>query len=219
MKRYLFPLLMLLTWHPLLAQVPAAPLIQAAGSAASPAGQVVALTWTNPAANTDTSVLAATAITQTRITYGGCGGASPVFQSSVMGQFTAAGGVTHANSPVLTPGTYCFIAFTTALEPGGAVEGPGSNAAQGVVVAGTTTPVTVATTAYMEVPRVNGFGFLAIATVPLGTPCDPTQFVNSFMVVLAFDPTGKALTDTSGKSLVTWTTPITGRVVLLAACQ
>lgn len=68
----------------------------------------------------------------------------------------------------------------------------------------TVTPVTVATTVYMELQTPNGFGFLAVGTVPLGTPCDPNQRVNNFNVV--------------PRELVTWTGKIQ-RLAALAACS
>lgn len=68
----------------------------------------------------------------------------------------------------------------------------------------TVTAVTVATTVYMELQVPNGFSFLAIGTVPLGTPCDMTQGINNFNVV----PT----------SAVTWTGNI-HRLAALAACS
>lgn len=68
----------------------------------------------------------------------------------------------------------------------------------------TVTPVTVATTVYMELQTPNGFGFLAVGTVPLGTPCNPNQRVNNFNVV--------------PRELVTWTGKIQ-RLAALAACS
>lgn len=68
----------------------------------------------------------------------------------------------------------------------------------------TVSMVTVATTAYMELQVQDGFNFLAVGTVPLGTPCDPTQRVNNFNVVPA--------------SAVTWTGKI-HRLAALAACS
>ena len=68
----------------------------------------------------------------------------------------------------------------------------------------TVTPVTVGTIVYMEVQVQDGFNFLAVGTVPLGTPCDPTQRVNNFNVVPA--------------SAVTWTGSI-HRLAALAACS
>lgn len=68
----------------------------------------------------------------------------------------------------------------------------------------TVTPVTVATTVYMELQVQDGFSFLAVGTVPLGTPCDPKQRVNNFNVVPA--------------SAVTWTGSI-HRLAALAACS
>jgi hypothetical protein len=68
----------------------------------------------------------------------------------------------------------------------------------------TVAPVTVATTVYMELQTNDGFSFLAVGTVPLGTPCDPKQRVNDFNVVPA--------------SAVTWTGKI-HRLAALAACS
>lgn len=68
----------------------------------------------------------------------------------------------------------------------------------------TVNSVTIATTVYMEVQVANGFSFLPIGTVPLGTPCDPSQRVNDFSVVPA--------------SAVTWTGKIQ-RQAALAACS
>lgn len=68
----------------------------------------------------------------------------------------------------------------------------------------TAAPVTVATTVYMEVQVQDGFTFLAVGTVPLGTPCDATQRVNNFNVIPA--------------SAVTWTGKI-HRLAALAACS
>ncbi|HSV90890.1 MAG TPA: hypothetical protein VLH80_07305 [Nitrospiraceae bacterium] len=64
--------------------------------------------------------------------------------------------------------------------------------------------VTVATTVYMELQVPNGFSFLAVGTVPLGTACDPTQRVNDFYVIPA--------------SAVTWSGNI-HRLAALAACS
>lgn len=64
--------------------------------------------------------------------------------------------------------------------------------------------VTVATTVYMELQVKDGFSFLAVGTIPLGTPCDPTQRVNNFNVVPS--------------SAVTWTGSI-HRLAALAACS
>lgn len=64
--------------------------------------------------------------------------------------------------------------------------------------------VTVATTVYMELQVQDGFNFLAVGTIPIGTPCDPTQRVNNFNVVPA--------------SAVTWTGKI-HRLAALAACS
>jgi len=64
--------------------------------------------------------------------------------------------------------------------------------------------VTVGTVVYMELQTQDGFSFLAVGTVPIGTPCDPKQRVNDFYVVPA--------------SAVTWTGKI-HRLAALAACS
>ena len=64
--------------------------------------------------------------------------------------------------------------------------------------------VTTSTTVFMELQVQDGFSFLAVGTVPLGTPCDPNQRVNNFNVVPA--------------SAVTWTGSI-HRLAALAACS
>lgn len=63
---------------------------------------------------------------------------------------------------------------------------------------------TVSTTVFMELQTPTGFGFLAVGTIPIGTPCDKTQRVNDFFMVPV--------------TAVTFTTKIT-RLVALAACQ
>lgn len=116
----------------------------------------------------------------------------------------------------VTPGTVCYAWSAFAIRPGMMIspesaltpqfctqvlpttptpQPPGGN---------TAAPVTVATTVYMELQVQDGFTFLAVGTVPLGTPCDATQRVNNFNVVPA--------------SAVTWTGKI-HRLAALAACS
>ena len=114
----------------------------------------------------------------------------------------------------VTPGTICYAA--TAVGTVGSSSAESAQTAQVCAVVappatppqpptGTTvTPVTVGTIVYMEVQVADGFNFLAVGTVPLGTPCDPTQRVNNFNVVPA--------------SAVTWTGSI-HRLAVLAACS
>lgn len=145
-------------------------------------------TWTNPTNYTDGSALPVTDITQTRIEYGTCAGSgNSLTLVTVLGQFLGSGGSTTATSAALAPGTYCLRAFTTAkgVESGptnivqGSVPQPAPNPPSNLQSA----PVVIATTAYMELRVPNGFSFLAVGTVPLGTPCDPNQRVNFFNVV------------------------------------
>jgi hypothetical protein len=65
------------------------------------------------------------------------------------------------------------------------------------------TLVVTSTVAYMELQRPDGFGFLVIGSVPIGTPCDATQSVNQYHVVPA--------------AAVTFTGPIK-RQAVLALC-
>lgn len=141
----------------------------------STTGQVVSLSWSNPTTNTDGSALAITDITQIRLTYGPCGGNSPVYQASVTGQFVGLGGVTHADSPPLPAGTYCFLAYTSANEGGAVVEGPATNVLQvSVGSAPPTGPVSTSPTVYMVVTGANTYTTLPVGTAPLGTPCIAT---------------------------------------------
>ena len=114
----------------------------------------------------------------------------------------------------VTPGTICY-AVTAIGARGGATAESSQTAPVCTTVTpppstpssptGTTVaPVTIATTVYMEVQTQDGFSFLAVGTVPLGTPCDITQRVNNFNVVPA--------------SAVTWTGKI-HRLAALAACS
>lgn len=116
----------------------------------------------------------------------------------------------------VTPGTVCYSLSVFGIRPGMTIS-PESALTAPVctqVLAPTATaqpptgttaaPVTVATTVYMELQVQDGFSFLAVGTVPLGTPCDPTQRVNFFNVVPA--------------SAVTWTGSI-HRLAALAACS
>lgn len=114
----------------------------------------------------------------------------------------------------VTPGTICYAwtevgtLGTSSLEsaqtpPFSIVVAPPATQTQpptGVTAA----PVTVATTVYTVTTVQNAFGFLAVGTVPLGTPCLIGQSVNNFNVV----PT----------SAVTWTGTI-HPLAVLAACS
>jgi hypothetical protein len=121
------------------------------------------------------------------------------------------------------PGTHCYAvsavgtritptetgSYTSTKEgaqtaPKCATVAPPPIAAPGSPTDVTVTPVTVATTAYMEIQVKDGFSFLAVGTVPLGTPCDASQRVNNFNVIPA--------------SAVTWTGKI-HRLAALAACS
>lgn len=116
--------------------------------------------------------------------------------------------------PNVTPGTICYAPTAIGTRGTSSAESAQPPLKCAVVAAPATQPqppggttataVTVATTVYMELQVPNGFSFLAIGTVPLGTPCDMTQGVNNFNVV----PT----------AAVTWTGNI-HRLAALAACS
>jgi hypothetical protein len=80
------------------------------------------LTWTNPTTNSDGSALALSAITATRLEYGSCVGTA---FGTKAGEWTQTGNVAASVSPNLTPGTYCFRAYTRV----GALESVASNVA------------------------------------------------------------------------------------------
>lgn len=114
----------------------------------------------------------------------------------------------------VTPGTVCYAVSEVGTRGGATSEGALTAPVCAVVAPPpaqpqpptgvSVVPVTVATTVYMEVQVADGFNFLAVGTVPLGTPCDSTQRVNNFNVVPA--------------SAVTWTGKI-HRLAALAACS
>lgn len=107
----------------------------------------------------------------------------------------------------VNPGTQCYEA--TAIV-GGSESAHSPESCKTVTApvpqapgAPTLTLSTTSTVAYMELQRPDGFGFLVIGTVPLGTPCDATQGVNQYHVVPA--------------AAVTFTGPIK-RQAVLALC-
>lgn len=118
--------------------------------------------------------------------------------------------------PNVTPGAtkcYAWTAVGTRAGPSGPISAESVQTAPVCVpvpvqpqspTGGAVNMVTVATTVYMELQVQDGFSFLAVGTVPIGTPCDPTQRVNNFNVVPA--------------SAVTWTGSI-HRLAALAACS
>lgn len=129
----------------------------------------VTVNWTHPTTYTDGSPLNVADISQTRIEYGLC--VAGAFPATAAGQFIASGQATSAASPNLTPGTWCFRAYTTAK----GVESVNSNAASFVVVQPAPNPpvlTTIATTAYELKLYSNGtLRFVSVGTVPLGAAC------------------------------------------------
>lgn len=157
--------------------------------------EVVTVDWTNPTTNIDGSALAATSITKTRIEYGTClNSFGQAFTGSIgtsfngqfgtkIGEFSVNGQATTANSPNLSPGNYCFRAYTTA---GGVESGPSGVAAKTVAPPTPNPPSSLrvtALTAYSVVKQKDRFILLAVGTVPAGTSCVPEQSVNGFNVV------------------------------------
>jgi len=137
---------------------------------------VVTVSWTNPTAYTDKSVMPGTDIGSTTVQYGTCSTTTPLAVATVAGTFTAQGGTTHAQSPDLPAGAYCFQAVTNSLCCG---PSDPSVAAQDVitrpgvpVVSGTTNQVvTTSTTAFTLVKQHDAQLMLAVGSVPLGTAC------------------------------------------------
>jgi hypothetical protein len=156
--------------------------------------------WTAPSVYTDGQpITAGTPITYNL--YGALQGAPKVQVASALAGLSSVQAV--------PPGTWCYqvTAVVANMESTRSAEGCGvMPVSSAPAPAGTpkVNSVTTATTVYMELQVHDGFSFLAVGTVPLGTPCDSTQRVNDFSVVPA--------------SAVTWTGKIQ-RLAALAACS
>jgi hypothetical protein len=132
------------------------------------AGQAV-VTWTNPTARTDGSVLTAAQIGSTEIEYGTCSG-------TAFGTVTGTSAVTGAGTTLtilnLAPGAYCFRARTH--DTGNNLSAWSNIASKVVPVAAPNPPVivTISTYAYEFRPRTfGGFKLVRVADVPMGAPC------------------------------------------------
>lgn len=142
------------------------------------AGQAV-VTWTNPTAYTDNTVLVSIDITQTRVEYGSCSGGA---FGTKTGEVTAPGSVTTVTILNLAASTYCFRAYTTAK----GVESAASAVASKIVPQAAPNPpvlTTISTTAYRINIGTNAITLAKIGTVPLKLACDAKQSVNGYNVV------------------------------------
>lgn len=158
--------------------------------------------WTAPIAYTDGSSIAA----GTSVTYNVYGGIQGAIKMVVA---PAVSGL--SNVQTVTPGNWCYqvTAIVASVESASSPEscatvGVSSSPVPNAPGKPTVSPVTTGTAVYMELQVPDGFSFLQVGTVPLGTPCDPTQRVNDYLVVPA--------------SAVTWTGKI-HRLAALAICS
>jgi len=147
---------------------------------------VVTISWTNPTTYTDGSALPGTDIGSTTVQYGPCSTTTPLSVTTVAGTFTAQGGTTHAQSPDLPAGTYCFQAITNSLSQGSSVasvavkDAIAKNAGAPALATPTNQLVTSGTAVYLATLIDDGWAFTQVGTVPVGTPCDATQGVNQY---------------------------------------
>jgi len=135
--------------------------------------------WTNPVTYTDGSALAAADITQTRVEYGSCNGTA---FGTKAGEVKTTGAATTGPAITVAPGTYCLRAYTTAK----GVESAASSVATATVAQPAPNPPvlkTVEVTAYKMRQAVDGFSFVAIGTVPLGTECNAALNADGVYVI------------------------------------
>lgn len=150
---------------------------------------VVTVSWSNPTTYTDGSAMPGTDIGSTTVQYGSCSSSSPLSVATVAGSFTAQGGTTHAQSPDLPAGTYCFQAITNSLTLGSsapsvaASETIAKNPGAPALGALSTQLVTSGTAIYLATQIPDGWAFTQVGTVQVGTPCDASQGVNTYNVV------------------------------------
>ncbi len=134
---------------------------------------VATVKWTNPPTYDDKTPLPEATIQQTRIEYGTC--SAPSVFGSKLGEFVVAGSATTGISPNLTPGTYCFRAYTTANNK----ESLPSNPASLTLLNITSKEETV----YTVAKETDRWVFLPVGTAPLGTPCISNQSANDYFAV------------------------------------
>jgi len=150
---------------------------------------VVTVNWTPALKFTDGTTESASDIGSSTVQYGTCSTTTPLSVATIAGTFMAQGGLNHAQSPDLPPGTYCFQVITNSLTQGSSDP---SNAVKDVIAANPGAPaltstgnqlVTTGTAVYLATQVPDGWAFTQVGTVPVGTPCDPTQGVNTMNVV------------------------------------
>jgi hypothetical protein len=134
----------------------------------------VTVSWTNPTQYEDGSSLPASDIERTRIEYGTCNGQA---FGNKLGEFTANGAATTATSPNLSPGTYCFRAYTRAK----GLESQPSAPVQKTILQPPPKPPTnlqvAEQTVYTSVKRTDRLVMLPVGTVPGDTVCIATEGV------------------------------------------
>lgn len=141
------------------------------------------ITGAAPIQNTDGTLIPASgagSLTGMRVEYGTCSGTA---FGTKQGEFTIAMPATSGPSPNLAPGTYCFRA---AWKNTFGSESAMSNPVQGTVAAPVPNPGSITVTvpvAFKMRQTIDGFSFVSIGSVPIGTPCDATHSVDGKYLV------------------------------------
>lgn len=129
----------------------------------------VTVSWTHPVQFADGTPLALAQIASTRVERGTCSGTS---FGTKQAEQTATGSGTSVVFLALSPGTYCFRAFTKATAAAGGLESNASNVASKVIPYPTPGPpvIVTVTTAVYDLKPNGKLGFL-VGTVALDTEC------------------------------------------------
>ena len=137
------------------------------------------VTWTHPTAFADGSPLALSQIASTRIEYGTCSGtAFGTASGSITVPAPAASGVVTN----LTPGTWCFRAFTRTTAAAGGQESSASNVAQRTIAFPPPNPPVLSVTIPVAYEiNLTGSGLVKlgrdVGKVPVGTACSEDVIV------------------------------------------
>ena len=129
----------------------------------------VTVSWTHPVNFSDGTPLAIAQIASTRVERGTCNAGA---FGTKQGEQTATGSATSVLFPSLSPGTYCFRAYTKATAAAGGLESIASNVASKVIPFPTPSPpvIVTVTTAVYDLKPNGKLGFV-VGTVALGTEC------------------------------------------------
>jgi len=136
-----------------------------------------------PTQNTDGTAIPASgtgAIASHRIEYGSCTGTS---FGTKAGEVTLTMPTVSGTSPNVAAGTYCVRAYAKTNQGS---ESVASNVAQAIVAPSTPNPPTLTVTtptAFKMRQSVDGYQFVKIGTVPIGTTCDASHSVDGLNVV------------------------------------